>query len=240
MRENISVCMATYNGAQYIHSQLDSILEQLIPGDELIIVDDQSKDGTVGIIEGYANDCIKFFHNEKNLGHVKTFEKALLLSKNDYVCFSDQDDQWLTGRVDLLYKTINEKNVLLVSSNYELNKQRKFHKIFLRLKASDSKKYLYNILRIFLGKAPYYGCTMMIRKEFKKIILPIPSYVEAHDLWMAMGANLNRSNYHLESNTLIYRIHDNNTSLKKRSLGEKIKSRLFFLRAIFNLFLRKI
>jgi glycosyltransferase involved in cell wall biosynthesis len=40
----ISVCMATYNGAQFIKEQIDSILCQLSTEDELIISDDGSTD----------------------------------------------------------------------------------------------------------------------------------------------------------------------------------------------------
>lgn len=240
MRQNISVCMATYNGANYIGVQLDSILRQLLPGDELIIVDDTSKDETVSIIESYRSENIKLYQNEKNLGHVGTFEKALSLATKDYICFSDQDDEWIEGRIEKLLTTIIDKDICLVSSNYELNNQSNHSKVFQRLVTADSSNYFSNIANIFLGKAPYYGCTMMIKKEFKKVILPIPSYIEAHDLWMAMAANMLGSNYHLESNTLFYRIHDNNTSLKKRSLAQKIKTRFFFFKAIFNLFLRKV
>ena len=40
----ISVCMAVYNGEQYIKKQLESILSQTIKPDEIIISDDGSDD----------------------------------------------------------------------------------------------------------------------------------------------------------------------------------------------------
>ena len=49
----ISVAMATYNGEVYLRKQLDSILHQSLPVDEIIICDDQSSDGTVDIIQEY-------------------------------------------------------------------------------------------------------------------------------------------------------------------------------------------
>ena len=42
----ISVCMATYNGGQYLKAQIDSILNQLSVNDELVISDDHSTDNT--------------------------------------------------------------------------------------------------------------------------------------------------------------------------------------------------
>ena len=46
----ISVCIATYNGAQFVRQQLESILPQLAPSDEVIVSDDGSTDDTLRII----------------------------------------------------------------------------------------------------------------------------------------------------------------------------------------------
>jgi glycosyltransferase involved in cell wall biosynthesis len=59
----ISVCMATYNGEKYIRSQLDSILHQLAPDDELVVSDDSSTDGTVGIIRDFTDQRIRLLEN---------------------------------------------------------------------------------------------------------------------------------------------------------------------------------
>ena len=50
----VSVVMATYNGAKFIREQLDSILDQLYPIQEIIIQDDGSKDETINIIKEYS------------------------------------------------------------------------------------------------------------------------------------------------------------------------------------------
>lgn len=49
----ISVCIATHNGEKYIKEQIDSILSQLEPGDEIVISDDGSTDNTLAILEAY-------------------------------------------------------------------------------------------------------------------------------------------------------------------------------------------
>ena len=46
-----SVAMATYNGAEYVVEQLESIRTQSMPVDEVIIHDDRSTDDTVAIVE---------------------------------------------------------------------------------------------------------------------------------------------------------------------------------------------
>ena len=238
-RTPVSVCMASYNGAKYIEKQIKSILAQLSLGDELVIVDDCSTDNTISIITKFNSDYIKLFKNEKNIGYVKNFEKALGLAKNKYICLADQDDVWIDGRLQKLEEKIKNENVLLVASNFSPSfEDSKNDKKFLKLKIENSSKYLENIIRIFQGKSAYYGCTMIMDKELLKFILPFPNYIEAHDLWIAMNANLLKSIHHLYDDTLIYNIHQNNTSLKKRSFLKKIKARYYFCQALIDILKR--
>ncbi|WBV61533.1 glycosyltransferase [Chryseobacterium camelliae] len=230
--------MASYNGRTFIQEQIDSILKQLQDGDELIIVDDKSNDNTIEIIKNYKSELIKLYQNDVNIGYVKTFEKALRLSKNQYICLTDQDDIWIEGRLNKLYKTIKNENVFLVASNFYVNNQSGYELNFLKLKTENSNNFFGNIMKIFLGKSAYYGCTMMINKDLLKYVLPFPKYIEAHDLWLAMSANLLKSVHHLNDDTLIYRIHQNNASLKKRSLLKKFKARYYFFNTIITLLKR--
>ena len=60
--KSISVALCTYNGAKYLHSQLDSILNQSFPPDEIVIIDDCSTDSTVNIIKQYADNNTENFN----------------------------------------------------------------------------------------------------------------------------------------------------------------------------------
>lgn len=73
----ISVAMATYNGEKYIEEQVDSILNQSKPVDEIIIFDDNSTDGTLEIIRRYADSRIKVHVNDKNVGYIENFYRAI-------------------------------------------------------------------------------------------------------------------------------------------------------------------
>ena len=52
-----SVRMATWNGARHLDAQVRSILEQLEPDDELVVVDDASSDDTVERLLAFAARC---------------------------------------------------------------------------------------------------------------------------------------------------------------------------------------
>ena len=74
---NVSVCIATYNGEKYILEQINSILNQISIDDEIIVVDDCSKDNTVDVIKSIDDTRIKIVINEFNLGVNCSFENAL-------------------------------------------------------------------------------------------------------------------------------------------------------------------
>ena len=239
---NISVCIATYNGGKYIESQLNSIVDQLEINDEVIIVDDCSKDNTIKIIESFNDSRIKVFKNNINKGHVYSFSRAVELSSKDIIFMSDQDDIWRENRVLLMKDKLLKFNALLLSSNSEFINSEGFNLDYYidGVKEINSTNYLNNIFEIFLGKTNYYGCLMAFKSELKEFILPLPSFVESHDLWIAMAANLLNSNIHCNDITLSRRIHETNASVGKRNIVLKLKSRYVFFISFFVLLYRKI
>jgi len=236
----ISICMATYNGARYIKVQMISILEQLKPGDEVVVVDDCSTDDTIQILQGFNDLRIVVYLNDRNRGVNYSFGRAISLANNDIVFMSDQDDVWVKGRVSLMLAKLIDTGCLLVSSNLKfIDKEgREIIAQGSSLKAYNSSKHLENILKIFLGRAPYYGCAMVLHKKIMNLILPIPSFVESHDLWIALAAILTGTSAHLDEVTLFRRIHSNNFSLVKRRIIQKLWSRLVFCMSIIVLLFR--
>lgn len=233
-RDNISVCLATYNGEKYIREQLESILPQLIENDEIIVVDDKSTDGTERIIRTIDDKRIVFLVNDKRLGVNKNFEKAINLSKNEFIFLCDQDDIWTDNRVDVMINELKKENVELVSGNMQAidNLGKRINFSFNDLKPLDSLNSKKNISKIFLGKAGYYGCAMAFRRSLLPIIVPIPDYVESHDLWIALIANYKKSNCHISETVLLRRVHGSNASIIKRRLKEKIYARVIFVKSI--------
>jgi glycosyltransferase involved in cell wall biosynthesis len=238
---DVSVCIATYNGAKYIELQLNSIINQLDNFDEIIIVDDFSQDDTLKIIKSYNDFRIKIFQNEVNKGHVFSFGRAISLSTKDIIFMCDQDDIWKNNRLILMKEKLINSSALLLSSNSEFinSSGSKINFIIDGVETKNSFKYFNNILDIFKGKTNYYGCTSAFKTELKKTILPIPTYVESHDLWIAMAANLIKSNIHCNEVTLQRRIHGLNASVVKRNLLLKFKSRIIFFISLIELIFRK-
>ena len=75
--------MAAYNGGAFVEAQLHSILAQLKPQDEVVIVDDGSTDDTLQRIAQIGDARIRLLRHEKNAGVVATFEDALRSATGD-------------------------------------------------------------------------------------------------------------------------------------------------------------
>lgn len=101
MKTSVAIC--TYNGGQFLKEQLESVLEQSVQPDEIVICDDQSTDTTLEILAEYQKkhpEIFKIYKNQSSLGIIKNFEKAINLCQNDIVFLCDQDDLWNLDKVE--------------------------------------------------------------------------------------------------------------------------------------------
>lgn len=224
----VSVCLAAYNGAHFIAEQLQSILDQLEADDELIIVDDGSVDNTLDIVAGFADTRIRIYPNDRNLGVNATFARAMTLATKEFIFLSDQDDIWTPNRRRLMLDRFNDPRVNIVAGNYGLidrNGAPLPGSLAPKLQATESRAALRNLARILRGQQNYYGCAMALRGSTLRMILPYPSAIECHDIWIGMVGIVSGSIAHLEEPVLLHRVHGSNASIIRRPLWKKLVSR---------------
>lgn len=230
MKHFISVAMATYNGEKFIKEQLDSILNQTYAVDEVIIRDDISKDDTAKIIEAYIEekqieDKFNFKVNEKNLGYASNFMNALRRTKGDIVFFCDQDDIWLSDRVELMVNALdNEPEAAIIGSEFEPFKCSEEapdvpNWELAKFKNDGSmEKLSFTSENIFIG---CQGCTMAMRRSFLDKIDKYWYEGWAHDEFVWKLALAMDSLYFFHRVTLKRRLHANNVTLHKEHQKEK-------------------
>ncbi|HOB05497.1 MAG TPA: glycosyltransferase [Propionibacteriaceae bacterium] len=211
-RPPVSVCMATYNGAAYVRVQLDSILAQLTAVDEVVIQDDCSSDETIAIIESYEDPRLVIERNVRNAGVIPTFERALARATHEIVFLSDQDDQWLPGKVDVVTSQFNDPRVtgvvtdaIIVDETGRMPDQSYF------AHARSGPGVLHNFI-----KNSYLGCCLAIRRKVLAIALPVPRAVRTHDGWIGICADLMGRVVFLDTPYVRYRRHDANLSQMHR------------------------
>lgn len=130
--EKISVVMTTYNGEKYICNQIDTILNQTLPVDEIIISDDNSTDSTLEIIKEYEAKYpfIRSYTNEISLGPNGNFRKAFSYATGDLILPCDQDDIWYPNKVELLYCSLSEEYDLVYGQDKILTETEEFDDIW--------------------------------------------------------------------------------------------------------------
>lgn len=221
----ISVAMATYNGEKYIKRQLDSILNQTLKPDEVIIIDDKSSDGTVELIDKYITENKltqwKLFVNEKNIGYKRNFYNALKKVTGEIVFLSDQDDEWHIDKIEIMMKLLKEKNeIKALSSAVNL-----IDGLSEKITQKTERNY-YNSNFLYLDHIPQYieyfdmvyialhnvspGCTMAIRKEIVDIFLRIYNFKLPHDWFINLIASAYGGCAYVNDALIDYRKHENN------------------------------
>lgn len=95
----ISVVIPTYNRAHLIGRAIDSVLPQLSDGDEIVVVDDESRDNSEEVVRRYG-DRVRYFRiPNRGAGSARNF--GIAQCHNELVAFLDSDDEWMPGKVRL-------------------------------------------------------------------------------------------------------------------------------------------
>lgn len=117
---DVSVVMPAYNCEKYIGQAIESVLQQEVSL-ELIIINDCSKDNVDKVVEKYLSDeRVKYIHNEKNLGVAKTRNKGVELAQGKYIAFLDSDDWWTKDKLKKQLDLMKNKDVVICSTAREL------------------------------------------------------------------------------------------------------------------------
>lgn len=99
----VSIVMATYNEPQeFITASIESVLVQTYTNWELLIADDSTNEGTIQIIDSFAqkDKRIKIIREKTRMGFVKALNIGLKYSKGIYIARMDGDDIALPDRLE--------------------------------------------------------------------------------------------------------------------------------------------
>lgn len=112
----VSICVPTYNGAEYLQVCLDSILRQSFTDFEVIIVDDCSSDESFQISKEYQHKDhrIKVLKNNNNLGLVENWNRCMDLAEGEWIKFVFQDDTLEPDCIKKMYNAGSLGNWLVV------------------------------------------------------------------------------------------------------------------------------
>jgi glycosyltransferase involved in cell wall biosynthesis len=207
--------MATHNGGRFIAQQLESILRQLEPEDELIISDDSSTDDTTDIIRSFRDGRIRLFEGNTFYDPTFNFENALKNASGDIIALSDQDDVWLDGKVDAIRSAVDVSTdrYFMVILNGLIVEERENSRPRTIAEQTGAK----NGLLRNLFDSSYIGCCMAFKRELLDLALPFPGSLSRHDWWLGLLNEIYGTVRFVDTLTIQYRRHDATvTDLPKR------------------------
>ncbi len=94
MAELTTICIPTYNQAEYIGETIESVLGQTYPRFRLIIVDNASTDNTEEIVQSFPDQRLEYIRNASNLGMTRNFNRCLELTQTKYMTLLSSDDKY--------------------------------------------------------------------------------------------------------------------------------------------------
>lgn len=233
-KKKVAILLSTYNGEKFIRNFIDSILSQTYKDFILFVRDDGSIDGTMHIINQYADRyCnVELLRSSGNKGSMQSFsDLSEYVSSNydfAYYMFADQDDVWLPGKIqcslDKMEDMIREHgNIpLLVHTDLKVVDRD------LNLISKSFWKYqhinpdLDGLNRLIMQNI-VTGCTILFNRELAQISFPIPNGAIMHDWWLALVASAFGKIDYIHEPTILYRQHP------KNALGAKKFNLIYFI-----------
>lgn len=224
---NIAILLASYNGADFIREQLDSLMSQSFQDWSLFIHDDGSNDGTVEIIHEYEEKFPNkiFIIQAPSTGGAKhNFMFLLNYVDAPYIMFCDQDDVWLKNKIELTLnrmKSVEYNKPALVYSDLfvvdqdlvELSPSLSKYSNFDHNKKCSSD---------YLAENVVTGCTVMINRKLRNICIKATDLnkIVMHDWWIALVASKFGVISFISKSLVLYRQHlSNSVGARKKNLS---------------------
>jgi len=216
--DDIVILMAVFNGAQYLTTQMNSIISQSINNWTMIIRDDHSTDHSMKIIQSYLKEKIILQKNyQGRLGAAKNFFNLITYHKKTAYCaFADQDDVWhpekMTKQMMCMQKIESDTPIpILIHTDMSVVDQ------FLNEINPSFMRYMHmhhesnNALQVLLTQNFVTGCTVLMNRPLLNMVLPIPKEAVMHDWWVALCAATFGKIEYIDEPLVQYRQHNHNT-----------------------------
>ena len=222
-KPNTAILIGTYNGARFVHAQIESIRHQIGKKCRIFISDEASTDNTVDVIKKIAcqdKRVVLVASNTTRLGVIQNYDRlfhAALDWGAERVFISDQDDIWCPGklrlqheRIDQLEKTFGQSCPVLVHTDLFVVDVRlqPIHNSFFNFQGLKPEKN--NSINFLIAQNHVTGCTCAFNRALLKIAAPIPDSAVIHDWWLALCAATFGRIEMINKPLTLYRQHENN------------------------------
>ena len=123
----VSVCIPTFNAAEYLQQAVLSVMEQDYPDFEIVLVDNCSTDNTASLVnelQQSSNGLLRFYQNDRNIGMVGNLNRCMEYAKGTYIKFLCADDLLLPGCLEQMTTELDrQQSISLVASGRSIINQ---------------------------------------------------------------------------------------------------------------------
>lgn len=233
----ISVAMCTYNGAQYIVEQLESMAAQTLLPAEIVVSDDGSTDGTIALLKQtwerlseHSSELrtvkLTVLSNKSSLGVTKNFEQAIAATTSPYIFLADQDDLWFPQRLEVETAQLKAGAGFVFGDAQLVNSSGEplGHSLFEALSLSSAERagIVSHPVDVLIKRNIVTGATAAFSRSVFDKAAPFPAGW-VHDEWLAMVAALSGERFAATESLIGYRQHDSNQiGVKKNTLSTRM------------------
>lgn len=235
----LSVAMCTCNGEQYVQAQLQSIVTQAIPVDEIVVCDDCSSDNTFQLVQAFASHYPsirwQLYQNSVQLGVILNFRQSISLCSGDLIFLSDQDDIWLPHKTQAIrdfFLNHPDKDVVFTDADIIDAEGNIFStRSLLHVVGFFPQRLFFDHgleYEVFNSSNKATGATMALRRCFLPFLFErLRTDTDSlHDDQIAAYAIANHSLGYLLDSCIQYRLHDHNQAgLNMHQLSDSVYRR---------------
>jgi len=245
----VLVLLATFNGAQFLREQLDSIFSQTHLHTKVLCRDDGSTDGTQKILEEYQLQFPQHFIFVKdslgNLGVKKSFSELMRLAieltddSTFYFALADQDDIWVPQKLNVLLQALqtleatNRHHPALAHSDLCVVDE-EMQTIAAKLSKYQGITPARSSFFAQLVSNTVTGCATLFNRALLLQVVPVPSQSMMHDHWMSLVSSAFGHRVFIDQSLVYYRQHSQNTlgarAINHTPIFHKLKPSYFFKR----------
>ena len=213
--------MATYNGAQYLAEQLESVSRQSPAPYELVVCDDASTDSTLRLLQEFAaRDLfpVRIVRNATNRGSSSAFERAIGLCAGDWIALCDQDDRWRADKLATVdrWASARPRAGAFFSDAERIDEEgSQLGRTLWQTVGFDSARqaeFGRYPGRMLLSEWVVTGATLVFRAEYQTLILPLPDISThyrplLHDAWISLVIACLADVVPIPERLIDYRVH---------------------------------
>ncbi len=208
MKPQISVIIPAYNAERYLAAAVSSVLAQIFPADEIIVVDDGSGDATPAV----ARQLPVHYHHQTNSGAAAARNQGIRLARGSWFAFLDADDLWTPEKLAAQTKSLTaQPNLDMIFGQVEQ---------FSSPDALRSARPLPDRLQKLNGYVP--GTLLIRREAFARLGYFDERWQAGYFFeWFARAQDAGATMAMLPQVVLRRRLHDDNLGLRRQDAAQR-------------------